>query len=461
MSTLDVLKLLQNRTKAEVFLVGGFVRDYLLGKDNNDLDIVIRNMSEQGIIKFLRKHGKVKKVNLSKVPNFFDVHVILFKARDGKREAQITLPRRGKMQIAESHNTLRQDSKHRDFTANALYLPISYEGPEEVVDLVGGKKDIERRLIVANGSPKERIEESPIRMLRAISLAARTGFSIEMSLLAEISANINLLENVPVEAIRKEFNTILLSEKPSKYLTILQSLGALKIFAPELDACYKVGQDSKYHDYDVFVHSIMSCDNANPDIVSRLAALFHDVGKPPTRKEEGNRITFHKHEIESHKLTRKFLARLKYDTSLKRQVLNLVRLHMYHFTREWTDSAIRRFIKKAGITEKDLENLDEFPLFKLRQAERLGSGAKDEPITDRQRDFQKRIIEVYKETNAFDIKDLDIDGHTIMSIFKVEEGRQVGDVLKYLHKLVLEDQSLNDKKKLLALTAEYLHKRLA
>ena len=179
MKTIEVLQRLDRETKAEVYLVGGYVRDYLRNKSNTDLDIVIRGLSLRNIKKFLRRHGKLKEISLSKTNDSFSISVMLFQASDKDLEAQITLPRRSKKQIPDSHNTLKQDVRFRDFKINCMYLPINYNSRLDVIDLTGGQNDIVNRRLSANGSANERIKESPIRMMRAISLASRTNYTID------------------------------------------------------------------------------------------------------------------------------------------------------------------------------------------------------------------------------------------------------------------------------------------
>lgn len=456
MNTFDALIELQKQSKAEVFLVGGYVRDYLRGKKNDDLDVVVRKLSEEDIMKFLLEYGKVKKVTLARTNEDFAVNVMLFRAKGDTKEAQISLPRRNKPQIPSPSNTLRQDSKYRDFKINALYLPIDFKSRKDVIDHVGGLQGIALRRISPVTTAGECIAQSPIRILRAISLASRTGYKIDSGLITEIKKKANLLANEPVENLRRELNKILLCRKPSIYLRLMQKLGVLQYVIPELDRCVGVYQDKRYHKYDVFTHCIYTCDHAEPDLVLRLSGLLHDVGKPETRKVRDGRVTFHKHEVAGAVKAKGFLDRLRYDSRTKEQVLQLVRMHMYHYTREYTDAAVRRFIRKAGVTREDVRNLSEFPLFKLRSAERLGNGLKKDPVTKRQRDFEERIVEVFDRGADIELKDLDINGHILMEAFGLDSGKKVGEVLKYLLDRVQGDRELNTRYSLLELALAYL-----
>ena len=149
---------LEQETEAEVYITGGFVRDYMRNKDNNDLDIVIRKLSLKSIKKFLKQHGDVKEVRLSKTNDSIDINILLFKIPGHNTEAQITLPKRGKHHIADIDNTLADDAMTRDFGINALYLPINFKSKKDVIDLVGGCKDIANRIIVSNGDPRRRFK---------------------------------------------------------------------------------------------------------------------------------------------------------------------------------------------------------------------------------------------------------------------------------------------------------------
>jgi len=498
-TTIGALKALDRETKGEVFITGGYVRDLIRRRKNQDLDVVIRHMALTAIKKFLAKYGKVKEVFLSNPHDKFALPILVFQVDGDSIEAQIALPRRSEQQIMHVNNTLRQDCKHRDFTFNAMYLPIHAKSSKEVIDYVGGVDSIRRRRIEAVGKAEDRLKESPIRIMRAFTLSSRLNYPISSDLVEAIRKNRDLVMLAPIENVRDELNEILLSKRPSKYLKLMRKLGILALIMPELYKCVGVRQDRRYHKYDVFTHCIYTCDHAEPELVLRLAALLHDIGKPDTRAEvkTGNgdkRITFHKHELYSVRHAQEFLNRLRYDKKTIEAVLNLVHYHMYHYTSDmwhctqdectwarpanqlkeipeycpwcmapiemqpgWTDAAVRRFIIKVGIDETNIDNLDGLPLFKLRAAERLGNGLKKIAITDKQRDFQERIVDVFKGSKGLTIADLDINGHTIMDMFKLKEGQRVGEVLRHLLNCVLEKPSLNERVELLKLATEFLY----
>jgi poly(A) polymerase/tRNA nucleotidyltransferase (CCA-adding enzyme) len=452
--TIEALRSLEKDFKpdkgTEVFIVGGFVRDLLRKKQNKDIDVVVRNITLEEVKNYLSKHGKVKELSIHHIKGAAPIKFVSFTAHDDTLEAQIALTRGHKKGAKPGTGTLLKDSKFRDFTINAMYLPISTINPKKVIDYVGGKNDITAKQVLSVGNAAHKFRMSPIRIMRAFSLSARTGYKLSNHVKHAIKDCANLLKKVPGEPIRHELEEILMSSKPSVQLKQMQSLGVLKVILPELDKCFNCTQDKKHHKYDVFTHLIYTCDNADADLILRLAGLLHDIGKPESRKEIGkDKVTFYLHEVVGAKIATNILRRLKYSEAIIKEVTHLIRMHMYHYTRDYTDAGVRRFIIKAGIEKHHLDNLSNFPLFKLRQAERLGNGFKKNPITPRQKDFQDRITRVFNESSGLTIKDLAINGNDVMSLFRIDPGPEIGKLLKKLIELVLEDPDLNDRKVLL------------
>lgn len=453
MKTLQALKLLQHETKAEVFLVGAFVLEFLRNKKSKDISVIVRRTEKRTIVNFLKKYGQYRYIT---PPGCGTGEIILFKAFGDVTKVRISLPKRSKNQIYNKNNTLRQDGVYRGFKINALYLPINFKSKKDVIDHVGGLKDIRRRTISCVTSCSNCFSMSGIRLIEAVSLAATTGYAIDKSVLNGIKTYKDGLKAASPDDIRKEFNKILLSKKPSVYIRLMQELGLLNCFIPELSRCVGVTQNKRYHKYDVFTHNILTCDNIEADIVLRLAAVLHDVGKVDVRKIIGNKVTFHKHEISSVKRAATFLSRLQYDGTTKEAVLSLVRMHMYHYTREFTDMAVKRFIKRVAINEEDIKDLGELCLFKLRSAERLGNGLKKEPVTQRQRDFEDRIVKVFENACDDGVKNLEINGHVIMKIFDVPAGKETSEILHYLTERVSRNEKLNNRMDLVQLVLQYL-----
>ena len=464
MNTIEVLRKLEKDTKStyntEVFITGGFVRDLLRKKRNMDLDVVVRFMPLEEIQKYLSKFGKTKMRTMSHTNTTSAVTIVIFRANGDDMEAQITSPKGIKKGEADIKATLKQDSSQRDFTVNAMYIPINRISSKNVIDYWGGKNDIAGRQLLTVGSAKARFIQSPIRIMRAFALASRFNYNIAHHVKSAITENAHLLKSVPQEAIRAELEDILLSQKPSTYLKMMQKLGVLKVILPELDACAYCVQDKKYHKYNVFNHLVYTCDFIEPTIVLRLAGLFHDIGKPTTKSNESNdKITFHKHEVVGARLAAVILKRLCFDTKTIEEVTHLIRMHMYHYTREYTDAGIRRFIVNAKMTENDVADIGNFPLFKLRIAERLGNGFKKQSVTPRQKDFEERIQQVFKTSTGLTIGDLAINGKDLIEIFSMKPSKDIGVVLSHLLNLVLEDPSINNRNDLLHCALDFIENR--
>jgi tRNA nucleotidyltransferase (CCA-adding enzyme) len=350
------------------------------------------------------------------------------------------------------------------FTVNAIYIPVSSK-KKTVVDLYNGRGSIKHRKIKTVRPPAAAIKRDPLIMLKAISLSAEIHYKIDNNLFYAIKAHSELLRKVPKESIRHELFKILLSHKPSTYLKIMEKCHLLHIVIPELSACYGVKQNSKYHKYDVFSHCLIACDNTPPNLVLRLAALLHDVGKVSTREEivkDGQaKITFYNHEVAGARIAKKVLRRLKFPDEIIDQVSFLIYSHMYNYEPEiWTDAAVRRFIKKVGITENDLEHLEDLPIFLIRKADRASYGREMKEVSVRQKMFEDRIRSVYNKSKALRISDLEIDGSLLMEYFSLQPGPTIGNILNHLLNMVIEDQSLNDKDRLIEEASKYLSNAL-
>jgi tRNA nucleotidyltransferase/poly(A) polymerase len=257
----------------------------------------------------------------------------------------------------------------------------------------------------------------------------------------------------------------LLCRKPSKYIKLLYDTGLLIELLPELALCKGVSQNEKYHKFDVFTHCVTACDNTNPDIVIRLAALLHDAGKVIARNEVlkrgQNTITFYNHEAIGAELVKKNLRKLGFDEKkVVKPVSDLIRFHMYNYVTQWTDKAVRRFIRRMRITEKDLKTVDDIPLFQLRRADRLASGQDLKEVSPIQRIFEERMRGEFIKLKSTNEPELIINGTDIMEKFSLQEGPTVGHILNHLHKMVASDQILNSKEALMDEASKYLSRAL-
>jgi poly(A) polymerase/tRNA nucleotidyltransferase (CCA-adding enzyme) len=477
MKTLKTLRRLQSSLGAEVFLVGGAVRDRIRRKEPNDLDFVVRGVAPADFEAFMRRRGRLELVGES-----FGVYLFTTKGSE-ERSVEIAFPRK-EVSTGPDHKdfnvicdpkiSIEEDARRRDFTCNAMYVDLSNVDDngkfdrKSVIDFHNGLGHIKARLVVAVGNPEDRILEDPLRMLRALVLIARTRYRLEGSTFGAIKKHAQLLSTVAKERIHDEFDKIMETDKPSVALKAMQRTGLLKVFFPELADCVGKGQNSKYHSYNVFDHSIYATDAAcslTKDPKVRYAALCHDLGKAPTRAikpaAEGGTgpedVTFHNHEVVSTRLAFAFLSRYRYPKRFTEEVIGLVRQHQYKYDREWTDKALRRFIRKVGMVRADLEDLDNFPLFLIRQADRMGNKLKEHlPITQKQRDFQKRLIVTYEQSSAHSLRDLKVNGKDLMAEFDLPASPVIGNIIDYLFDVVEETPNLNTKEGLLRLAEEFL-----
>ncbi len=473
MKRLKALRELREELGAEVFLVGGTIRDLVRRKEPNDLDLVVRNVAPPDFEDFLRKRGDLRLVGKS-----FGVY--LFRPKRSRGSIEIAFPRT-EVSTGEGHRdfmvhsdpaiSVEEDSRRRDFTLNAMYLDIDCIDEDgkfdrrDVIDFHNGLEHLRRRLVVAVGNPEDRIHEDPLRMMRAMVLVARTGYRLEGNTFGAIKRYAKLSETVAPERIHDELVKIMRTDKPSRAFKTMARTGLLEVVLPELAACIGCGQNPKHHSYPVFEHLIYATDAAcglSDRLDVRFGALCHDLGKAPTRavKPDGdgpNDVSFHNHEIVSTRLAFQMMTRLRFSKDFIEEVVHLVRYHQYKYDREWTDKAVRRFIRNCEITKEDLEDLNSHPQFLLRQADRMGNELKAHlPVTQKQRDFQARLREVYEKSSAHSLRDLKVNGKDIMEHFNIGASPAVGRVIKFLFDAVEEAPKLNSRTELLKLAKEYL-----
>jgi len=431
----------------EIYLVGGGVRDLLLGRKIHDCDFTTNAIPEE-IQKIIPD---------SFYDNIFGTVGFMVQINDHEEKYEITTYRT-EQGYTDSRRpdkvwwgkTLEEDLKRRDFTINAMVvgptslvspqfqLPTSNLPPLEITDLFNGQEDLNNKIIRAVGNPDERFSEDALRMIRAIRFASQLGFIIEEKTFSAIKTNSTLLQNISAERIKDELFKILANYFPSEGITLLYTSGLLQFIIPELIKGYGLPQ-AKHHIYDVWTHCLMSlkfCPSKDPLV--RLATLIHDIGKPVVVKGEGENQTFYNHEVVSASIAKKIATRLKFSKKEEVKFITLVRWHMFTVDERQTDSAIRRFIRNVG-----KENIND--MLSLRTGDRLGGGAKE--TSWRLEEFKKRIEEV--QIQPFSVADLKIDGRDVMEILGIPPGPKVGQVLSEIFKEVEEKKIENDREKLL------------
>lgn len=433
--TIDVLMETFRKASYTIYVVGGPVRDMLLGKAIDNWDFATNATPDQILELFPD----------ARYENDYGTVLVPFtlKAEEPRAMAEITPFRKEGTYKDNRHpdsvtwaKTIEEDVRRRDFTINAM----AYDGTE-LIDIVGGQDDLQRKIVRAVGEPEKRFIEDALRMLRAIRFATQLGFSIDPKTQEAISENAALLKNISWERIRDEFLKILASNRPAEGVLLLHETGLLIHFLPEFEACFGVEQKSpeRHHVHDVATHLIESlrhCPSADP--ITRLGALIHDIGKPLTRAiDEKGVTTFYDHEIVGAEMADVIAQRLRLSKDQRERLVKLVRYHMFAVTEEQTDKTIRRFIRKVGIeTIQDL--LD------IRTGDRLGSGV---PETSwRTELFKKRLEEV--QHLPFTIHDLNISGEDVMKILDLQPGRKVGEVLERLFEMVDSGEVKNEEEAL-------------
>ncbi len=415
----------------EGYVVGGCVRDILMGKEPKDFDIATNARPEE-VSKIFKK---------SFCDNNFGTVTVFTGSREEKtKEVQITTYRTEENYKDQRHpesvtfvGNIKEDLQRRDFTINAV--AVSLDG--EINDPFGGQKDLEKKIIRTVGNPKERFCEDALRMMRAVRFSCSLNFSVEEKTEKAIEENAHLLENISSERIRDEFVKIIMTPRAAEGVESLRKLNLLERFLPEILEGYKVPQN-KHHIYDCYEHSIYSLKYAakkNFGMHVRMAALLHDVGKPRVKEGEGEVATFHNHEIVGAKITRSILKRLNFKKEDREKIILLVRYHLFYYNvGEVSESSVRRLLRKVG-----KENMNE--LLEVRMADRIGSGVpKAEPYRLR---HMRYLIEKVSQ-DAISSSMLKISGNEVMEILGVPPGPVVGDVLNILLSGVINNPEENE-----------------
>jgi putative nucleotidyltransferase with HDIG domain len=413
------------------YVVGGSLRDVLLGRDPFDWDLATDARPEQIVTVFAD----------AVYENAFGTVVVrhagqLYEVTTFRTDHDYTDFRRPHR--VEFGDVVEVDLARRDFTANAVAWGARAGGQPTLVDPHGGRDDIATRTLRAVGDPKARFEEDALRMVRAVRLAATLGFTIEPATLAGIEANADLVRYLSGERIQTELSKLLASERPSVGLRLLADTGLLERISPELERQRGVPQN-KVPGEDLWDHTLGSVDAVSRERpVVRLAALLHDIGKPATFSD-GH---FLHHEIVGAELAATLLDELRFPRAVRERVVHLVRHHMFRYEANWSDAAVRRFIGKIGT-----DTLDD--LFALREADNLGSGlTADAGGLDV---LRSRVATELEGELVIDRSKLQIDGSDLIEELGLRQGPQLGRILDELLEKVIVDPALNNRATLLML----------
>ncbi len=426
----------------EAYLVGGCVRDLLIGKTPKDWDITtnahpleIESLFPETYIN--NDFGTVGVVNKeTEDPTLKVVEVTPYRTESEYSDAR-------RPDSVEFGVSLEEDLKRRDFTVNAIAYRLK---DEKIVDLFEGEVDIKHKRLRAVGKATERFKEDALRMMRAVRLAVELEFMIEGDTMSAITENAENLGRISKERIRDEFIRILNSKQPMQGIIFLEKLGLLPFVAPDLLRGIGIEQNQA-HAYDVYGHLLHTMQHAADkdwDFDIRLAGLYHDISKPETRRwsDEKKDWTFHGHEVVGAKVAKKALQDLKFPKEKIDRIVTLIRWHMFFSDpAQITLSAVRRTIANVG-----KENI--WDLLKLRRCDRIGTGRpKEQPF--RLRKYTAMVEEALRD--PISVKMLKVDGTRIMELTGEKPSKKLGDTLNALLEEVLEDPALN--------TEEYLEKR--
>ena len=429
-----VINLLQN-CGFEAYIVGGCVRDSLMGKTPNDYDVttnatpqeMLECFKGQRVVETGLKHGTVTVV----IDNQ-NIEVTTYRI-DGEYQDN-----RHPKSVNFTKN-LKEDLKRRDFTVNAL----AFNEKSGLVDLFDGEKDIKKGIIKCVGEPDKRFSEDGLRILRALRFSSVLGFEIDEETAKSIHKNKNLLKNISVERIFVEFKKLLCGQNAENVL--LNFKDVIAVFIPETTPCFDFDQHTKYHCYDVYTHIIKTVSSIAPEEKLRLSAFFHDIGKPQVYFTDENGVGhFYGHNKTSKKITRDILERLKCDNETKNFVLEMVYYHDVEVVT--TEKAVKRFLNKTS---------PEFfrQLIEIKRAD----AAAHAPQYRNREEYLNALLSILEkienEKQCFSLKDLDLNGSDLIEN-GFAEGEQIGKVLNYALESVINGEVKNKKDELIKLVIE-------
>jgi poly(A) polymerase len=414
-------------------LVGGSVRDALLGRLGNDLDFTTDALPED-VLRLVRPWADalwevgIAFGTVGCYKGDFQIEITTYRS-----EAYDRSSRKPSVAYGES---IEQDLARRDFTVNAMAVAL----PEKTfIDPHQGLEDLSRRELRTPGTPQQSFSDDPLRMMRAARFAAQLDFTVAPDVVAAMTDMADRIDIVSAERVRDELNKLLLAPGPRKGLTLLVDTGIAERVLPEVPAL-RLERDEHHRHKDVYEHSLIVLEQAidledqGPDLVLRLAALLHDIGKPKTRRfESDGRVSFHHHEVVGAKLSKARMIKLKYPNDVIKDVSRLVELHLrFHGYGggEWTDSAVRRYVRDAG------PQLDR--LHKLTRSDCTTRNKRKALALSRSYDGLEKRISQLKEKEELDAIRPDLNGNEIMQILGIPPGPQIGQAYQHLLELRLE-----------------------
>ena len=441
----DVNYIINNfyKNSYEAYMVGGCVRDSLLGVEPKDYDITTSAKPEETISLFEKtiptglKHGTI-----TVIINSTPYEVTTFRTEgtylDNRRPSSVDFV-----------TDIKEDLSRRDFTINAL----AYNENTGLIDYFNGVNDIKNKIIRCVGDADKRFKEDALRMLRAIRFSCQLTFDIEENTLKAIKDNYKLIENISFERIRDEICKILISPNPSRGLELLKDTNLLELILPEINSLVDFSPKCNNHNRNVFTHTLRVIDNTENDLLLRLSALFHDVGKLNTLTPFNNGLFygFPGHSIEGAIMSKRILSKLKFDNNTIKIVSKLIEHHLVLNV----DTMLTKYEVKKLVNDVGKNNIS--LLFKLQRAD-INSLDNPKIFLDKVNYTEKLTNEILENNEPLTIKDLDITGEDLISNLGLKPGKIIGDILNYLLDKVLENPNLNSKEILLNLAKDKFYK---
>lgn len=426
----------------EAFMVGGCVRDILLGSLPKDYDITTSAKPEITISLFHKtiptglKHGTVT-VLISNEPYEVTTYRTEGKYIDNRRPSSVNFV-----------TYIKEDLSRRDFTINAL----AYNEKVGLIDYFNGTDDIKNKIIRCVGNADKRFKEDALRMLRAVRFSCQLNFDIHENTYTAIKNNYKLINNISSERIRDELCKILISDNPSKGLEILRDTKLLEIILPEINALYNFSPKCTNHNRNVFTHTLKVVDNTENYLLLRLSALFHDVGKLNTLTplNNGAFYGFPGHCLEGSIMVKEILSRLRFDNNTIKVVSKLIEHHLVlNATVMPTKYEVKILLNEVGVDNIKL-------LFSLQRAD-INSLDNPKIFLEKVRYTENLVNEIINNKEPLKIKDLKITGEDLISNLELKPGKILGDILNFLLNSVLENPDLNSKESLLTLAKNFLN----
>jgi tRNA nucleotidyltransferase (CCA-adding enzyme) len=435
---LDIGERLRSRGKRP-WIVGGCVRDRLLGRPASDWDIATDARPNELVAIFPRaiptgiEHGTVTVVSAGKP---YEVTTLRGEGTytDGRRPDWV-----------EFVDDITRDLARRDFTINAIAAdPVT----GALIDPFGGAPDLARRIIKAVGDPQERFGEDGLRVLRAARFVATLDFDLDAATEAAIEPTLGTFRKVAAERVRDEWVKTMKARTPSRAFEVMRRTGILGVTCPEL--LLGVGMEqNKWHAYDVWRHGMECLDACEGDAILRIAALLHDVGKPQTRawSDKTHDYTFYDHDRVGAEIAEPIAARLRFSNDERARIVDLVRHHLFHYSSDWGDAAVRKWIRRVGPQRVE-------DLYALNAADALAKGRDVTEDMAALSALKAHVARVLAEGAALSTRDLKINGHDLMRELQRKPGPWIGRILDALLEVVTTDPSANEPGALLARARE-------